>query len=106
MRFPLRRLGFFVLTLWAAVTLNFFLPRMMPGNPALAMMAKFHGRLSGQALKSLEVLFGVDRHQSRLSPYVHFLGQVAPGKFGTSLFFYPQPVSQVVLGAIPWTLGL
>ena len=48
MRFALRRLGFFVLTLWAAVTLNFFLPRMMPGNPALAMMAKFHGRLSGQ----------------------------------------------------------
>jgi peptide/nickel transport system permease protein len=106
MRFALRRVGFFVLTLWAAVTLNFFLPRMMPGNPALAMMAKFHGRLSGQALKSLEVLFGVDSHQSLLSQYVHYLGQVATGNFGTSLFFYPQPVSQVVLGAIPWTLGL
>jgi peptide/nickel transport system permease protein len=106
MRFALRRVGFFVLTLWAAVTLNFFLPRMMPGNPALAMMAKFHGRISGQALKSLEVLFGVDSHQSLLSQYVHYLGQVATGNFGTSLFFYPQPVSQVVLGAIPWTLGL
>jgi peptide/nickel transport system permease protein len=106
MRFALRRVGFFVLTLWAAVTLNFFLPRMMPGNPALAMMAKFHGRVSGQALKSLEVLFGVDSHQSLLSQYVHYLGQVATGNFGTSLFFYPQPVSQVVLGAIPWTLGL
>jgi peptide/nickel transport system permease protein len=93
-------------TLWAAVTLNFFLPRMMPGNPALAMMAKFHGRVSGQALKSLEVLFGVGSHQSLLSQYVHYLGQVATGNFGTSLFFYPQPVSQVVLGAIPWTLGL
>jgi len=106
MRFALRRVGFFVLTLWAAVTLNFFLPRMMPGNPALAMMAKFHGRLSGQALKSLEVLFGVGTHQSLLSQYVHYLGQVATGNFGTSLFFYPQAVSQVVLGAIPWTLGL
>jgi peptide/nickel transport system permease protein len=106
MRFALRRVGFFVLTLWAAVTLNFFLPRMMPGNPALAMMSKFHGRISGQALKSLEVIFGVDSHQSLLSQYVHYLGQVATGNFGTSLFFYPQPVSQVVLGAIPWTLGL
>ena len=54
MRFILRRGGFFLLTLWAAVTINFFLPRLMPGNPALAMMAKFHGRLSGQALISLE----------------------------------------------------
>jgi peptide/nickel transport system permease protein len=106
MRFALRRLGFFVLTLWAAVTLNFFLPRMMPGNPALAMMAKFHGRLSGQALSALEVIFGVDTHQSLPAQYVHYLGQVVTGNFGTSLFFYPQPVSQVVLGAIPWTLGL
>ena len=106
MRFALRRVGFFVLTLWAAVTLNFFLPRMMPGNPALAMMSKFHGRVSGQALKSLEVIFGVDSHQSMLSQYGHYLGQVATGNFGTSLFFYPQPVSQVVIKAIPWTLGL
>jgi peptide/nickel transport system permease protein len=106
MRFILRRLGFFVLTLWAAVTLNFFLPRLMPGNPALAMMAKFHGRLTGQALNALDVIFGVNTHQSLLEQYVHYLGQVVTGNFGTSLFFYPQPVSQVVLKAIPWTLGL
>ena len=39
MRFVLRRLGFFVLTLWIALTLNFLLPRLMPGNPAQAMIA-------------------------------------------------------------------
>src|ERR1700743_611436 len=106
MRFALRRLGFFLLTVWAAVAVHFLRPRMMPGSPALAMMAKFHVRISGQALKSLEVIFGVDSRQSLLSQYLHYLGQVATGNFGTSLFFYPQPVSQVVLGAIPWTLGL
>ena len=106
MRFALRRLGFFVLTLWAAVTLNFFLPRMMPGNPALAMMAKFHGKVSGQALSALEVIFGVNSHQSLLSQYWHYLGQVATGNFGTSLFFYPEPVSDVIRSAILWTLGL
>ena len=42
--------GFFVVTLWAAMTINFFLPRLMPGNPALAMMAEFHGRLTGAGL--------------------------------------------------------
>ena len=45
MRFALRRLGFFVLTLWVALTINFMLPRLMPGNPALAMMSKFHGQV-------------------------------------------------------------
>ena len=106
MRFALRRLGFFALTLWAALTLNFLLPRMMPGNPAIAMMAKFHGRLTGQALKALEVIFGVNSHQSLASQYVQYLGDIMTGRFGTSLFFFPEPVSQVILNAVPWTLGL
>ena len=106
MRFVLRRAGFFLLTLWAAVTLNFFLPRMMPGNPAIAMMAKFHGRLTGQALVALETIFGVNTHESLLVQYVHYLGDIFTGNFGTSLFFFPSPVSQVVRTAIFWTLGL
>jgi peptide/nickel transport system permease protein len=106
MRFALRRLGFFALTLWAALTLNFFLPRMMPGNPALAMMAKFRGPVSPQALKALTVAFGLNTHQSLPSQYVHYLGNVASGNFGTSLYFYPKSVGRVVLDAIPWTLGL
>jgi len=106
MRFVLRRAGFFLLTLWAAVTLNFFLPRMMPGNPAVAMMGKFRGRISGQALVSLETIFGVNTHESLPVQYVHYLGDISRGNFGTSLFYFPSPVSQVVSTAIFWTLGL
>ena len=106
MRFILRRLGFFILTLWAAVTLNFFLPRLMPGNPALAMLAKFRGPVNPSALKALEVAFGVKTHQSLISQYVGYLGDIATGKFGTSLYFYPESVGRVILDAIPWTLGL
>jgi peptide/nickel transport system permease protein len=107
MRYVLRRAGFFLLTLWAAVTLNFFLPRMMPGDPAVAMMAKFRGKVtSPEALQSLETIFGVNSGQSLPAQYVHYLGDVFTGNFGTSLFFFPSPVSQVVSAAIPWTLGL
>ena len=106
MRFVLRRLGFFVLTLWAAVTLNFFLPRLMPGNPALAMMGKFRGPVNPAALKALEVAFGVDTKQSLISQYFTYIGDIATGKFGTSLYFYPESVGHVILDAIPWTLGL
>ena len=64
MRFILRRLGFFVVTLWAAITLNFFIPRLMPGNPAEAMMSRYHGHINPQALHALEIAFGVKAHQS------------------------------------------
>jgi peptide/nickel transport system permease protein len=106
MRFLLRRLGFFAVTMWAALTLNFFLPRLMPGNPAEAMMGKFRGPVSPQALKALELAFGVDTHQSLISQYFGYIGDVATGKFGTSLYFYPTSVGRVILDAIPWTLGL
>jgi peptide/nickel transport system permease protein len=106
MRYVLRRLGFFVFTLWAALTLNFLLPRLMPGNPALAMMSKFHGELTPQSLNALEILFGVDTHRSLAAQYVSYLHQVATGNFGTSLDFYPASVISVIGSAIWWTLGL
>jgi peptide/nickel transport system permease protein len=106
MRYALRRLGFFVLTLWVALTLNFVLPRLMPGNPALAILGKFKGGVSPQALKALEVEFGVGTHQNPVVQYFAYLGDVATGQFGTSTSQYPASVGRLVLDAIPWTLGL
>jgi peptide/nickel transport system permease protein len=107
MRFVVRRLGFFALTLWAALTLNFLLPRMMPGDPALAMIANHKGVVSPQALKALEAQFGLNTHQSLISQYFRYIGDVATGKFGVSLTTQPgNSVGRIVLDAIPWTLGL
>src|SRR5260370_17654175 len=101
MRFALRRLGFFLITLWAALTLNFVLPRLMPGNPAVAMIAKFRGGVSPQALRTLEIQFGVNPHRSLISQYWPYLGNMATGKNGISLPHYPQPVIQNLKNAIP-----
>jgi peptide/nickel transport system permease protein len=105
-RFVLRRLGFFVVTLWAAITVNFVIPRLMPGNPAEAMMSRYHGHINPQALHALEVAFGVKTHQSLLSEYFDYLGNVFRGRFGTSLTFFPDPVMHNILQALPWTLVL
>jgi peptide/nickel transport system permease protein len=106
-RFVVRRIGFFAVTLWAAVTTNFLIPRLMPGNPAIAMMARYRGRLNPSALHALEIAFGVNtNHQSVLSAYFSYLGNVLHGKFGTSLTFFPDPVMHDVLQALPWTLAL
>jgi peptide/nickel transport system permease protein len=107
MRFGFRRLGFFLLTLWVALTLNFALPRLMPGNPALAIIGKFRGGISPQAVKVLEAQFGIETHQNIVVQYLSYLGNVATLKFGTSLTTQPgASVGRIVLDAIPWTLGL
>jgi peptide/nickel transport system permease protein len=103
----LRRLGFFLLTLWVALTLNFALPRLMPGNPALAAIANHKGAISPQALKALEAQFGLNTHQNVVAQYFKYLGDVATGNFGESLTTQPgNSVGHIVLDAIPWTLGL
>jgi len=106
MRFLLRRLGFFVITLWVALTVNFFIPRLMPGNPAEAMMSRFKGRINPEAMHALEVAFGLNTQKPLLVQYVDYLGNMFTGHFGISLTFFPQPVSKVVLQALPWTVGL
>ena len=95
-----------MVTLWAAVTLNFLIPRLMPGNAAVSMMSRYKGRVNPQALHALEVAFGVNNHQSLLSSYFSYLGNIGRGHFGTSLTFFPDTVSHQVLQALPWTLGL
>src|ERR671937_1338883 len=106
MRFVLRRLGFFVVTLWAAVTLNFLIPRLMPGNAVIAMMSRYKGRVNPQAMHALEIAFGLNRHASLGRAYLTYLGNIARGRFGVSLTFFPDAVSHQVLQALPWTLGL
>src|SRR5713226_7683144 len=100
MAYIVRRLGFFVITLWAALTINFFLPRLMPGNPAEAMIARFHGRINPQALGALEAAFGVNTHDTLLSQYFQYLGNVSRGQFGISLSYFPDAVSNVMLSAL------
>jgi peptide/nickel transport system permease protein len=107
MRFVLRRLGFFLLTLWVALTLNFVLPRLMPGNPALAAIANHKGVISPQALKVLEAQFGLNTHQNVVAQYFKYLRDTATGNWGESLTTQPgNSVAHMVLDAIPWTLGL
>jgi peptide/nickel transport system permease protein len=78
----------------------------MPGNPAEAMMSRFKGRINPEALKALEVAFGIDKQEPVWRQYLDYLGNTFTGQFGTSLSFFPVPVGTVIRQALPWTLGL
>ncbi|MFJ8546439.1 ABC transporter permease [Streptomyces sp. NPDC093586] len=104
-----RKIGFYLVALWAALTLNFFIPRMMPGNPVDTLMAKLQqrgGTVDPAARKSFELLLGADRSEPLFQQYVSYLGNVFRGDFGVSVSSYPAPVSDVIGQSLPWTIVL
>ncbi|MBC7552133.1 MAG: ABC transporter permease [Cellulomonas sp.] len=106
MKFLARRIGFYTLTAWAAITLNFFIPRMMPGDPVDALINRYRGQMSTDAIASLYVLFGLDADASVWSQYVDYWGNLLHGDLGLSFTFFPTPVGDVVAQSLPWTIAL
>jgi peptide/nickel transport system permease protein len=105
LRYLLERLGFYALAAWAALTLNFFLPRLMPGDPATALFARFRGRLAPEAMQALRETFGLT-DAPLLAQYFTYLGHVLRGDFGVSVAYFPSPVSQVIGTGLVWTIFL
>ena len=103
MRWLLRRCCFYVFALWVAVTLNFLLPRLMPGDPAGGMLA----RLSSAQIASNPGIIETYRRmlgggdQSLLEAYFSYLGQIARLDFGISTSNYPTNVSEVIGRTFP-----
>ncbi|WP_229069789.1 ABC transporter permease [Actinoplanes sp. DH11] len=106
MKYFLQRLAFYLFTAWAAVTLNFFIPRMIPGDPVQSLVTKYQGQLSSQAIEALYVLFGLDKDANIWQEYVAYWKQLFSGDLGLSFTFFPTPVSEIISSSLPWTLLL
>jgi peptide/nickel transport system permease protein len=104
--FILRRIVFYLFTAWAAITINFFIPRLIPGDPVQSLITRMRGQLNADAIQSLYVLFGLDKNESVFSQYFKYWGQLFRGDLGLSFTFFPTPVSEVIGQSLPWTLAL
>ena len=104
-RFLARRTLFYAFTAWAAITLNFLLPRLMPGDPVAAILLANPGMEPGAA-RALRVLFGLDQGQSLWQQYIDYWGLLLRGDLGSSFSFGLAPVSSIISGGLPWTIGL
>lgn len=96
----LRRLLRGLVTFWFAVTITFFLVRLLPGDPVLAVAAP--GMTEEIRLQQLQE-FGLDRPLA--VQYVAYLRELAQGNLGVS-FLRQQPVTTVLMERLPWTLLL
>ncbi|HEY3562257.1 MAG TPA: ABC transporter permease [Kribbella sp.] len=110
MRYLIRRLGFFVLTLWAAMTLNFFIPRMMPGSPEDALrqrLSKGGSVVTAEQLRTVLAEFGFDPDKNIVLQYGGYLKSMVTGHWGVSIgSSLGVPVTSLIGDALPWTLGL
>jgi peptide/nickel transport system permease protein len=104
-RYILKRLGFYALAAWVALTLNFFLPRLMPGDPATALFARFRGVLGPEALDALRETFGLT-DAPLIIQYFTYLGHVLQGDLGLSVAYFPSPVLDVISSGLFWTVLL
>ncbi|AVA24746.1 ABC transporter permease [Rhizobium sp. NXC24] len=105
MTFILRRVIFYIAAFFTAATINFFIPRLMPGNPVDVMFAKMNSSLPPEAKAALIETFGFASGPL----YLQFLGymkSVFTWDLGPSIKFYPLTVGQVLGHALPWTLTL
>ncbi len=106
MRFLVRRVVFYVITAWAAVTINFVIPRLMPGDPVAALLARSQGRIDSSAEQAIRTLFGLDRDASVWQQYVDYWRLLLHGDLGVSFTNFPTPVTEVIGQSLPWTVGL
>lgn len=104
MRFLLRRLAFYLAAFFVAITLNFFIPRWMPGDPATRIFMSLHGRLPPEQLAAMKKAYGVDG--SVWQQYLSYLWRLAHLDFGISTVNFPEPTASLLFYAAGWTLFL
>jgi peptide/nickel transport system permease protein len=107
-RFILRRLGFYAVALWGAVTLNYLLPRMVPGEPIDGLLARLSpAQLAANpnAVENLRNALGFQK-EPLLQGYFTYLGQLVHGDFGISTSNFPAPVTEVIGRTLPYSIFL
>jgi peptide/nickel transport system permease protein len=79
----------------------------MPGDPAGAIIQEMQSRgaISPEQIQAIRLLFGAP-DEPLWRQYLGYLNQLLHGDFGTSLAFYPTPVTEVIRSGIWWTVGL
>jgi len=107
-KWVLERTIMLVIVILFALLINFIIPRLSPGDPIGATLARL--RSYGLTLKSEEIvnqykeLFGLDRDV--FTQFIFYVREVLRGNLGYSISSFPAKVEDIILRSLPWTLFL
>lgn len=105
MSFILHRLAFYFSAFLIAISFNFLLPRMMPGDPVEAMFAAAKGKMDIAQMEAVREMYGFVGG-SLIEQYFSYLKSVFTLDLGPSVLMFPIEVTTVIGMALPWTLFL
>jgi peptide/nickel transport system permease protein len=101
-----RKLLIYALTFFVAASIDWMIPRFMPGDPVQSLLSRAH--VDAEALPALQAyyqnLFGLD--QPIANQYLNFCTSLLHGDLGRSVYLSGTPVTDVIMGALPYTLAL
>ncbi|GAC1350466.1 MAG: ABC transporter permease [Ktedonobacteraceae bacterium] len=108
MRHVIRRILFYICAVWVAITLDFFIPRLAPGDPAAALAGKMStkGYITPEMQQTLSAMFGLNTTDPLWLQYFKYLGNLLHGNFGNSIQYFPTPVIQIIQQDIGWSIML
>jgi len=108
MRWFLRRIVFYGFAVWVALTLNFLLPRLMPGDPiggVLQRLSPAQIQANPGIIQTYQALLGGGKG-TIWHDYVTYLHRLTSLNFGISTSNYPAPVSTVIGRTLPYSIFL
>lgn len=104
------RIGIFILVVVSAVTINFIVPRLAPGDPvtqrleAMASQGTAVGGDFSELVAAYKEKFGYDR--PLWVQYFDYWGDLLRGDLGYSIRFYPTRTVEIIAAGLPWTIGM
>ena len=105
-RYFARKIFIYILTFFFAVTIDWLIPRFMPGNPIQNLLAR--ASLRAEAAK---VMYGYFTRAFGLDvpiwqQYLNFWNALFHGDLGISVYLFPQPVIKIIMRAVPYDIFL
>ena len=94
MKYLLQRIAFYLFTAWAAITINFFIPRLIPGDPVQSLISSTRARSAPTRSSRCTCCSAWTSTQSLWQQYLDYWEQLFHGDLGLSFTFFPTPVSR------------
>jgi peptide/nickel transport system permease protein len=107
-RHVIRRILFYIFAVWVAITIDFFIPRLAPGDPVAALVGKMStkGYVTPQMQQTLSAMFGLNTNDPLWLQYFKYLDNLLHGNFGNSIQYFPTPVMTIIGQDIGWSIML
>jgi peptide/nickel transport system permease protein len=108
-KYFLKKSAWYLVTLFVAVLLNFFLPRLIPGNPVAMIASRAMGNITDQsAIQKIYdeylIMFGMDK--PIWQQFFIYVANLFRGNLGISFYQYPRTVTDIIGASVGWTIML